>query len=129
MGFQKEKVFSSPQLFALISVKTSVGGCKLCLVSGDLLCLSRSVTKWTISGFGEQISVFCCFVFSQGITLAVFFAIWQQFGGREGPGLVSFLDNPLENLEGRPSNKLSYKSSFFFFFCNSLCFSVCMFYF
>lgn len=45
--------------------------------------------------------------------------------GREGPVLVSFLDNPLENLEGKPRNKLSYTSIFFSFISHvSLNFSV-----
>lgn len=52
------------------------------------------------------------FCFLQGLTLAdfwVFFpTIWQLFGW--GPVLVSFLDNPPENFEVKPKNKLSFTS-------------------
>lgn len=34
----------------------------------------------------------------------------SYLGGREGPVLVSFLDNPPENLEVKPKNKLSFTS-------------------
>lgn len=39
-------------------------------------------------------------------------AIWVEGKGREGPVLVSFLDNPPANLDGKPRNKLSYMSFF-----------------
>lgn len=59
--------------------------------------------------------MFCVlFCFLQGITLADFCFFQPQFGSylgdREGPVLVSFLDNRPENLEVKPKNKLSFTS-------------------
>lgn len=54
--------------------------------------------------------------FSQGITQADFLQFGSYLGGREGPVLVSSMDYPPGNLEGKPKNKLSYTSFFLVFY-------------
>lgn len=97
-------MFGSSRLFSVDLIDdSSVGGCKLCSVRKH--CSFAFIgSNEPLAGFGEQISIF----FPPGITLNVL-----KFGSyldREGPILVSLLDNLPKMKEMKPRNRLSYMS-------------------